>query len=175
MPNPLIFALSAVVLSVVGLAACSQKASDAASSAAQCNMRFSGNTSSSVAPPSCGALSSTEDAGAVDYSLEFEAQTPDIPSFDIAIDLGAAATPGAFSSETASQWSVSGTNAAGCAFIAGTDAARVGSFALMLTSVDGDAGVGSGLHGSLDLTAYVEEATGMDCGLSDSEVVHIDF
>jgi hypothetical protein len=174
MPNPLLFALSAVLLSLIGLAGCSQ-ASDSASSSAQCNMRFSGNTSSSMTSLSCGALSSAEDAGTVDYSLGFEARTAEIPSFDIAIDLGAAATPGTFSSETASDWNVSGTNAAGCAFVAGTDAARVGSFALTLTSLDGDGGVGSGLHGSLDLTAYVEEATGMDCGLSDSEVVHIDF
>jgi hypothetical protein len=174
MPNPFLFALSAVLPSVIGLAGCSQT-SDSASSSAQCTMRFSGNTSSSLTSPSCGALSSAEDAGAVDYSLGFAAQTAEIPSFDVAIDLGVARTPGTFSSETASHWSVSGTNAAGCAFVAGTDAARVGSFALTLTSLDGDAGVGSGLHGSLDLTAYVEEATGMDCGLSDSEVVHIDF
>ncbi len=197
--------------SILGLGGCSDKTRDSSSSVAPCSVQFSGNTSSSVTVPSCGALSVTEDAGVPDYSLNFQLRTPQVPSFGIAIDLGPAPTPGAFSSETTSNWSVTGSTATSCAFLAGPAAARIGSFTLTITSlvllgassVDSDAadantvdasasdaatteasateagateaGVAGKLHGTLDLTAYVEETPGMACGISDAELVHIDF
>ncbi|HTA93146.1 MAG TPA: hypothetical protein VK745_26390 [Polyangiaceae bacterium] len=204
-------ACALLLLSAVDLGGCSDKTHGSSSSVAPCSVQFSGNTSSSVTEPSCSALSVTEDAGMPDYSLNFQVRTPQVPSFGIAIDLGPAPSPGAFSSETTSNWSVTGSTATSCAFLAGSAAARVGSFTLTITSLAlsgassvatdaadantadantsdaattearateagaTDASVAGKLHGTLDLTAYVEETPGMACGISDAEVVHIDF
>jgi hypothetical protein len=196
------------MLSALVFGGCADKTHGSSSNVAPCSVQFSGNTSSSVSVPSCGTLSVAEDAGVPDYSLNFQIQTPQLPSFDIAIDLGPAPTPGVFSSETASNWSVMGSSATSCAFLAGTAAARMGSFTLTITSLalagaspaatdaaDANAGTADAaptpasatdagatvaaaagqLRGTLDLTAYVEETPGMACGISDAEVVHIDF
>jgi hypothetical protein len=131
-----------------------------------CIATFAGNfDSSSESAANCAQVSGSNVAFAV-ASSELDAPLM------ISIDLGFAGS-GAFSSETAQDWSAlaSRTTAAGeCVYSAGAQSVPTGSFAMTIASIDA-----ASAHGELRVVQYVQAQPTVDCGSGDTETVDVQF
>lgn len=99
-----------------------------------------------------------------------------IPRGEIAIDLGAAPTPGTYRAGTTALWSAMSTREIGagaCIYRAGNTATPTGDFALELTST-------KPLHGALTMTLAVlprvsDDGKPTDCGAGTTEQLRATF
>jgi hypothetical protein len=144
-----------------------------------CIATLSGNLDwSGESAGNCAQVGPGSAAG--DTALAFSLASPwlDAP-LAISIDLGAAPSPGMFSSETSANWSAlgsrsapaSGSDVAGeCIYSAGAQAVPAGSFAMTLTSIDDSAA-----HGELRIVQYVQAQAQVDCGAGDNETIDVQF
>jgi hypothetical protein len=158
------------------LAACgdSHAASDAADQAQPCLAAFTGNfPEQSTLDANCPALA-TDMTG--DRLLTFDLPSAMLgTSLAISIDLGAAPTPGTFSSETITTWNalaIQKVGAGDCAFSAGSSAVPTGSFTLAIDTIDATGGTA---HGTLTILAYVLALLGTDGGAGDTETIQVMF
>ncbi|HEY1552298.1 MAG TPA: hypothetical protein VGG28_30940 [Kofleriaceae bacterium] len=131
-----------------------------------CIATFAGNfASSSASADNCAQVAGSMLAFAV------ASNQLDAPLM-IAIDLGHAG-PGAFSSETAQDWSAlasRSTPAGECVYSAGAQSVPTGSFAMTIASVDA-----ASAHGELRVVQYVQAQPTVDCGSGDTETVDVQF
>lgn len=149
---------------------------------ALCTASFSGNTSDLLTlGDDCGALGVAPDAGAEGaYLLSFHGSSNQIPSADVSIYLGAAPSPGMFSAQSVSSWSVVATSSknTGCEFVAGESSVPAGNFTLTLSSLalsSADANGGGSAHGTLNATLYLHAPPSTDCGAGELENAVIVF
>jgi hypothetical protein len=165
-----------LALLVTALAACSSDHAAAIDAAMtvdappSCSATFEGNfAATSTDAADCAAL----DAGTLAFSI---VQAPLAVPLTIAIDLGSAAIPGDYSSETINDWTVAAyekDQAGGggaCQYSAGGSATPTGSFTLELTAIDGTTA-----HGILTVIAYVLVFPGTSCGTDNNETVTVTF
>jgi hypothetical protein len=140
----------------------------------RCVATFSGNINGTIA-----SSSSCAQLGA-DGTLHITTPTiasPDVegelstPSLDVTITLGANASIGAFSSETATSWSANGTSPVepNCVYVAGVAAVPSGDFALELTATSPQP------HGKLAIDASLESSPLTACGPVDVESITVEF
>ena len=129
-----------------------------------CTAAFSGNFTDSSLAPHCASLA----AGTLMLAIPVTTLAMSLP---VQIDLGAAPSPGFYSSETIAAWSarvgvIMGVGA--CIYNAGATAVPPGDFQLTLSSVDDP-------HGSLQLAMPVLASPGTNCGDGDVETVTVTF
>ena len=163
--------LASVLMTLPG---CSQSSSTS-SGAKGCAVQYAGNVVASADLASCATLGFSPDAGAYgDFGLNFQLASETIQALQVYINLGASPTPSIYSSETSTNWSANGLNAADCAYNAGNQAVPTGSFTLTLTSVDTSSGARDA-HGNLMLTTYVLAPPATDCGIGNIEDISVAF
>jgi hypothetical protein len=159
---------------LVLVAACGggSAAPDAAPDAStRCTAVFTGNFTETSVSDGCATAGIAEN-GDVQLTLSVPSQTLNSPMVGT-FDLGAAPTPGAYSSRTVSFWRMRAAQRIGegsCLYAAGTLQVPEGSFDLQLTSLDTET-----MHGTLDLTQFILGFPSTDCGDTDTEQLHLDF
>lgn len=141
-----------------------------AGNGAICAVQLSGNSSSALSLPSCGALSfSAGDGGATEIVLSFHWSTATLRALDVAIGLGASPAVGDYSSQTLREWSALGVARSGCEYVAGSDSVPRGSFKLTLSDVEiVDAGVPTIADSGADAAVEIRADSGADSG-ADSD------
>lgn len=141
----------------VALAACGDNA------APECTAEFGGNFTDRVrAASACPTFEGGVLAFAVDSSV-LGAQA--LAEFE----LGDAAPPGLYSSQTVASWHFVEARSIGdgaCVYSAGDQVTPHGSFTLDLYALD---------HGRLTVDQYVHAVDGTDCGASDLEHILVEF
>jgi len=156
------------------LVACSGGDDGTMKPAAACTATWTGNvTDTADSTDACATVAPGASRGPDDATL-----TVDVPSsllaspLAVSIDLGDAAAPGTFSSETVPVWSALGlriSGSGGCAYVAGDAAVPTGSFTLDVSAVSPAA------HGTLSLVGYVQAMPGTSCGAGDNEMISVMF
>jgi hypothetical protein len=120
--------------------------------------------------PGCAGLQQAD--GHTTLRLSIPSQTL-AASLDIAIDLGAAPTPGTYTSQNlATPWSADAVHEfemTSCLYHAGAESVPPGTFQLVLDEVDPRA------HGTLDVMLYVLSRPYTYCGETNIERVAITF
>ncbi|HEY1811445.1 MAG TPA: hypothetical protein VGG74_03760 [Kofleriaceae bacterium] len=168
---------------VLALAACGDNAAspiDAASvdaalvdstHAVLCDAVFGGNFSlSEQLPADCAMLSN----GSGGTTLSIDVAAPPIGS-DVAIQIVLGQpSPGAYSSETVTQWTATSTQvmsgASRCYYVAGADSTPPGTFAMTLSAVGS-----ATAHGRLSLELAVLAEAGTNCGSDNLESLQLEF
>jgi len=130
-----------------------------------CAAVLTGNfAESSTDPANCPTLA----GGTLAFSIPVHTLAT---TLDVAIDLGATPTPGAYSSDAAMTWSARAAQLIGngiCLYSAGSKVVPHGDFTLALDSVDPP-------RGTLALTQYVLVYPDTNCGDGDTEQVRLTF
>ena len=158
------------------LAACGCSGGGAAPDAAPdastiCTAVFTGNFDETSVSDRCATLGIAE-TGEVELTLMVPAHALDTTMLGV-FDLGAAPTPGAYSSRTVSFWRMRAVQRIGdgnCVYAAGTQQVPQGSFELQLTSASTDA-----MHGTLELTQFILGFPATDCGDGETEQLSLAF
>ena len=156
------------------LVACSGGAAapDAAPDAStRCTATFTGNFSETSTTEGCATLG-TGDTGEVELTLVIPAHALGADMLGV-FDLGAAPTPGAYSSRTVSFWRMRAVQQVGmgsCVYAAGSQQVPQGSFELQLTAVDASA-----MHGTLAITQFIIGFPAADCGDGETEQLSLVF
>ena len=143
------------------LAACGDNTPPPPDARADCTATFTGNFSDTSTMPGCAMLAGTT------LTFAIPTQALDAP---LAITIQLPSTsPGPTSSELVADWKARGAHHIGngfCIYQAGATSVPSGYFTLTL---DDDT------HGTLELTAYVLEFPGTDCGAGDTESLRVAF
>jgi hypothetical protein len=169
---------------LIGLAACGDNGAprdipadahvsspDAPPQAALCKATFSGNFALAETLPANCAMVSDGSAGTM---LAFDVVAQPIGSdFAIQFVLGSPA-PGAFSSDTVTQWSATATQvlsgSSRCYYVAGATSTPTGTFTMTLDSI------GAAIaHGQLMLELAVLQGAENDCGSDNVENLALTF
>jgi hypothetical protein len=144
---------------------------DAPPKAALCKATFSGNFAlSETLPANCGMVSD----GSAGTMLAFDVVAQPIGSdFAIQFVLGTPA-PGAFSSDTITQWSATATQvlsgSSRCYYVAGATSTPTGMFTMTLDAIGSDVA-----HGDLMLELAVLQGAENDCGSDNLEDLALMF
>ncbi len=137
----------------------------------ECTITLRGNfAEASTSPAHCATVMPAPPDHTV---LAFDLASTTLGStIGISLDLGAAPTPGPYTSTAAQPWSafaIRPVETGGCIYSAGDAAVPPGRYALDLTEIDTIA------HGTLEIVQHVLAIQGTDCGDDGTETIQIVF
>jgi hypothetical protein len=160
---------------VLGMAALFAPAcSGGNTTAPACRLEVAGDTieTDSIISDCAQVGPAAADGGTTGDLLTLGGSTPALAQWSVSVPLGAAPSPGTFTSDTLENWSATAVvrGDSTCIYSAGAASVPNGNLTVTLSSVSGEIA-----HGTLKAVLYVHAPVYTDCGPDDVEQIALSF